>query len=104
MRPDNSLRPFAPVRLPEHQGAYAITVHKAQGSEFDQVLLLLPRDDVQVLCRELLYTAITRARSNLTISGDFHILQNAIKRHAARYSGLGDRLWGRKDNPHFMTF
>ena len=60
--PDNTLRQFLPLRLPEHETAYALTVHKSQGSEFDRVLLVLPDRDSPVLSRELLYTGITRAR------------------------------------------
>ena len=60
--PDNTVRKFLPLRLPEHETAYALTVHKSQGSEFDRVLLVLPDRESPVLSRELLYTGITRAR------------------------------------------
>src|SRR5262249_22651289 len=62
-------RTVALARLPEHDAAFATTVHKAQGSEFDRVLLMLPTVASRVLTRELLYTAITRARSGVTIVG-----------------------------------
>ena len=60
--PDNTLRKFLPLRLPAHETAFAMTVHKSQGSEFERVLLILPERESPVLSRELLYTGITRAR------------------------------------------
>jgi exodeoxyribonuclease V alpha subunit len=65
--PDNTLRQFLPLRLPEHETSYALTVHKSQGSEFDRVLLVLPDRDSPVLTRELLYTGITRARRSVEL-------------------------------------
>ena len=61
------IRRFLPYRLPEHETVYAMTVHKSQGSEFDEVLLILPDRDSPVLTRELVYTALTRARKTVTI-------------------------------------
>lgn len=92
-RPDGSLWPVAPARLPEHDTAYATTVHKAQGSEFDEVLLILPFEDNRVLTRELVYTGITRARRKLTLCGDVSLLAAAIGRRVVRFSGLPGRLW-----------
>ena len=62
---DGSFRAVAPLRLPEHETAFATTVHKAQGSEFDRVLLMLPAKPNRVVTRELLYTAVTRSRSGV---------------------------------------
>ena len=74
-----SYRSFASVRLPSHETAWAMTIHKSQGSEFEQVLLLLPEDeDSQILGRELLYTGITRARSRLDIMGRLEVLRVAL--------------------------
>jgi exodeoxyribonuclease V alpha subunit len=95
LRPDGSLKQIAPSRLPVHETAFAMTVHKSQGSEFDRVLLLLPDRDVRVLTRELLYTGITRARSHLEIWGSGELLRTAAARVAKRTSGLDDRLWNR---------
>ncbi len=92
-RPDNTLRPVALSRLPEHETAYAITIHKSQGSEFEQVLLLLPDTDLRILSRELVYTAVTRARRRLILHGDRKILARAVRRRAVRHSGLRQRLW-----------
>lgn len=71
-----------------------MTVHKSQGSEFDRVLLVLPDQDSPLLSRELVYTAITRARSSVQISGIEEVLALAIQRRLARSSGLRDALWG----------
>src|SRR3546814_14988744 len=60
---------FHPAALPQHDSAFAMTVHKAQGSEFDEVWLLLPAHDSRVLSRELVYTGITRARRELMLRG-----------------------------------
>ena len=82
-------------RLPALETVFAMTVHKSQGSEFDQVHLILPDTDVPVLTRELIYTAVTRARSRVTIWGQERILTAAISRRIVRRSGLRDALWGR---------
>jgi exodeoxyribonuclease V alpha subunit len=68
-----------------------MTVHKAQGSEFDEVWLLLPQHDSRVLSRELVYTGITRARRELHAAA-FDAIAVALARHASRWSGLGWRL------------
>ncbi|WP_462323893.1 exodeoxyribonuclease V subunit alpha [Desulfoplanes sp.] len=88
------MRSIAPVRLPSHEPAFAMTVHKSQGSEFDHVLFVLPEADSPVLTRELLYTAITRARKKVTIVGNPTILVRAVGRRIERGSGLGARLHG----------
>lgn len=84
-------------RLPEHDTAYAVTVHQSQGSEFAEVLFFLPPVDSRVLCRELLYTGITRARERLLLFGDSALLAKTMQRRVVRYSGLGDKLWEIKD-------
>ncbi|NOZ02960.1 MAG: ATP-binding domain-containing protein, partial [Deltaproteobacteria bacterium] len=67
--PDGGIRRIAPARLPPHETSWAMTVHKAQGSEFDGVLLVLPDRESPVVTTELLYTAITRARIEMVIMG-----------------------------------
>ena len=89
---DGRFRAVAPLRLPEHETAFATTVHKAQGSEFDEVLLMLPATPTRVVTRELLYTAVTRARSGATIVGGAAVLEKAIVSPTRRYSGLVARL------------
>ncbi|MNV85384.1 RecBCD enzyme subunit RecD [compost metagenome] len=71
-----------------------MTVHKAQGSEFDEVWLQLPRRDNRVLSRELIYTGMTRARQSLHVLGSAEVLEAALARHASRLSGLAARLQG----------
>ena len=89
---DGDFRPVAPLRLPEHETAFATTVHKAQGSEFDQVMLMLPARPNRLATRELLYTAITRSRSGVTIVGGAEVVAKAIVSPTRRYSGLVARL------------
>ncbi len=89
---DGQVRGFHPAALPAHESAFAMTVHKAQGSEFDTVWLQLPTRDARVLSRELLYTGITRARRALHLAGSEAVIRAALERHAARISGLAWRL------------
>ncbi|HEY0332264.1 MAG TPA: exodeoxyribonuclease V subunit alpha [Stenotrophomonas sp.] len=89
---DGEVRGFHPAALPAHESAFAMTVHKAQGSEFEEVWLQLPAHDARVLSRELVYTAITRARRTLHLAGSEPVLRAALARHAARVSGLAWRL------------
>ena len=91
---DGGVRGFHPAALPAHESAFAMTVHKAQGSEFDEVWLQLPRADNRVLSRELVYTGLTRARRRLHLAGEEGVLRAALGRHAARVSGLAWRLGG----------
>jgi exodeoxyribonuclease V alpha subunit len=72
--------------------SYAMTVHKAQGSEFDSVAIVLPEKPVAVLTRELIYTAVSRSRTSAVIVGDESVLSNAIAMRVERFSGLADRL------------
>jgi exodeoxyribonuclease V alpha subunit len=78
--------------LDEAEPAYAMTVHKAQGSQFDAVSLILPEADSPLLTRELVYTAITRAKSKLRIIGTQESLRHGVLHRAQRASGLGRRL------------
>jgi exodeoxyribonuclease V alpha subunit len=91
------LRRFLPHQLPEHETAYAMTVHKSQGSEFENVLLILPNQDYPVLTRELLYTGITRAKNHISIWGREGIVKATILRKINRTSGLKDALWEKYD-------
>ncbi len=90
---DGTLRKFHPLRLPDHETVYAMTIHKSQGSEFDRVLLLLPNRESPVLTRELLYTGITRARKSVNIWGTEDVFRVAVSRRNERSSGLRDALW-----------
>lgn len=88
----NSLRHFARNQLPEHELCYAMTVHKAQGSEFDEVAIVLPNTAHRLLSREWLYTACSRARSKLTLFGSEDVLRAALTQTAVRWSGLKTML------------
>lgn len=89
---DGAPRSITPSRLPAHETAWAMTVHKSQGSEFEHVVLVLPDNDSRVLTRELLYTGITRARQSVTVVGAPDLLQRATARSVSRNSGLVQRL------------
>ncbi|MFA6008666.1 MAG: exodeoxyribonuclease V subunit alpha [Desulfobacteraceae bacterium] len=90
---DNQFKSFAPDQLPEYETAFAMTVHKSQGSEFDRILLILPERENPILTRELVYTGVTRARKHVTIMADREILARALERRIMRRSGLRDILW-----------
>ncbi len=91
---DGSVRAIAPGRLPAVETAWAMTVHKSQGSEFDAVVVVLPPDDSRVMSRELLYTAVTRARRSVTIIATEASVRAAIGQVTVRTSGLAARLSG----------
>jgi len=79
--------------LKEHlELCYAMTVHKAQGSEFEAVVVILPDKDIPILTREILYTAVSRARRSVTIVGSGDIIRVALARRIERYSGLREQL------------
>jgi exodeoxyribonuclease V alpha subunit len=78
--------------IPDLAAAFAMTVHKAQGSEFDRVLLVLPGEDLPLLSRELVYTAMTRARRSVAIVGARDLLVRAVSRSVERHSGIAERL------------
>lgn len=90
--PDGRTKSVAPSRLPPHETAYAMTVHKSQGSEFEHTALALPNHFLPVLTRELVYTAITRARKRLSLFSDRAILCRAVSTPTQRYSGLEARI------------
>ncbi|MDH3483123.1 MAG: exodeoxyribonuclease V subunit alpha [Myxococcales bacterium] len=83
---------LAEARLPRYSSAYALSVHKAQGSEFDEVLIVMPEEDAPLLTRELLYTAVSRARARVRLVGPREVIAAAVRRPARRFSGLVDRI------------
>jgi exodeoxyribonuclease V alpha subunit len=83
-----------PTRLAAVDSLYAITIHKAQGSQFGSVVVVLPEPSSPILTRELLYTAVTRAQSHLTLVGAEAAIRAAVTRPVARASGLAGALWG----------
>jgi exodeoxyribonuclease V alpha subunit len=79
--------------LKEHlELSYAMTVHKAQGSEFDSVAVIMPDKDIPILTREILYTAVSRARKSVTIFGTREIIFAGLSRRVERYSGVQEQL------------
>ncbi|ECF6103318.1 exodeoxyribonuclease V subunit alpha [Salmonella enterica] len=86
--PDGAIKSVQPSRLPEHDTTWAMTVHKSQGSEFDHAALILPSQRSPVVTRELVYTAVTRARRRLSLYADERILAGAIVTRTERRSGL----------------
>ena len=89
---ETGFRAIAPLRLPPHETAFAMTVHKSQGSEFDAVLLLLPSQHNRVTSRELLYTGLTRARKKAVRAGSETVLMHTIASPTIRHSGLIRRM------------
>lgn len=90
--PDGQIKSVQPSRLPVHDTAYAMTVHKSQGSEFEHTLLVLPNHFLPVLTRELVYTAMTRAKRQLSLYCSEKVLSHAIRTPTQRRSGLVERL------------
>ncbi|WP_409079691.1 exodeoxyribonuclease V subunit alpha [Pseudomonas sp. SG20056] len=89
---EEGYRPFAPARLPSHDSAFAMTVHKSQGSEFSEVLLVLPELPSPLLSRSLFYTGITRAKHKVEIWALPPRLGEAVATRAERAAGLAGRL------------
>ena len=88
------LRDFAPGRLDAVETMHAMTIHKAQGSQADEVTVLLPEEGSRLLTRELFYTAVTRARFHVRVVGTEAAVRAAVTTQAQRASGLAERLAG----------
>ena len=86
-------RSFPPGYLGEHSTVHALTIHKSQGSQFDEVVVSLPLESSRLLTRELLYTAVTRASKRVTVVGPESAIRLGIERSVQRASGLRSRLW-----------
>ena len=89
---DGGPRLVAPARLPPHESFFALTVHRAQGSEYDEAAVVLGPAESRVATRELLYTAVTRARRRVVVHGSKESIAAAVGRVTARASGLRDAL------------
>jgi exodeoxyribonuclease V alpha subunit len=83
---------FATSRLSDVQTMYAMTIHKSQGSQADEVTVLMPPQDSRLLTRELFYTAVTRAKEKVRLVGSADALRAALARRAVRATGLRKRL------------
>jgi exodeoxyribonuclease V alpha subunit len=93
------VRAFPLSHLTEHATVHAMTIHKSQGSQFDQVVVVLPDEESRLLTRELLYTAVTRARRRVWVVGGEAVIRQAVTRSVQRASGLGTLLWGNGSTP-----
>ena len=87
-------RLVAPARLPPHESFFAVTVHRAQGSEYDEVAVLMGPAESRAATRELPYTAITRARRRVVVYGTEESFAGAVERGTERASGLWEALAG----------
>jgi exodeoxyribonuclease V alpha subunit len=86
------VRKLSTRQLPEHETAFAMTIHKSQGSEFKRLLLILPDEMSQVLSKELIYTGITRAKQRLMLAGNQQTFIQACRKSVQRQSGLAEKL------------
>ena len=78
--------------IDQAEPAWALTIHKSQGSEYDDVVISLPDYDAPLLTRELLYTAVTRAKKHVTIIGNDQLVERALGRRISRVSSLKERV------------
>jgi exodeoxyribonuclease V alpha subunit len=90
--PDGSVKAVLPGRVPEHETAYAMTIHKSQGSEFDLTMIILPPKYTPVLSRELIYTGVTRAKQKLLLFAENSVINQGIRKRTHRASGLRKKL------------
>ena len=80
------------MRLEDVESVHALTIHKSQGSEYDEVIVVLPNESSRILTRELFYTGITRTKNRLTIIGSEAVLRSAVSQAIRRASGLAARI------------
>jgi exodeoxyribonuclease V alpha subunit len=83
---------FATSRLSDVETMHAMTIHKSQGSQADEITVLMPQEDSRLLTRELFYTAVTRAKEKVRVVGSADALRAALARRAVRATGLRERL------------
>ncbi|MDE0178629.1 MAG: exodeoxyribonuclease V subunit alpha [Gammaproteobacteria bacterium] len=91
-RPDGERFEVSPARLPDHDSFFALTVHRAQGSEYDEVAFIPGPAESRVVTRELIYTAVTRARDKVVVYGGEDGVGEAVGRSTVRLGGLESRL------------
>ncbi len=92
LSPSGVVRKYLPARLPHCETVFAMTIHKSQGSEFDEVLLVLPEKINPILTKELIYTGITRAKKTIKMLATKEVFVEALKRKVERFSGLANRI------------
>jgi exodeoxyribonuclease V alpha subunit len=91
-RPDGTVKKYLPARLLMCETVFAMTIHKSQGSEFDEALIVLPETINPVLSKELLYTAITRAKKKIKIVAEESVFAATINRKIDRFTGLANKF------------
>lgn len=91
-RSDLSFQEFPAGSIKSLEKAYAITVHKSQGSEYDHVLIILPDDDNRMLNNQILFTALTRAKKSAVICGSAKAFETAVQNKTRRETGIGLRF------------
>lgn len=94
-RTDESLLGVLPGRIANCETVYALTIHKSQGTELGEILVVLPEQESLLVTRELLYTAVTRARERVQVSASRTVFECAVAGKIERHSGLGARLVGK---------
>ena len=92
LQPDGSIRKILPSRLPSHETVFAMSIHKSQGSEFKECLCVLPDEINPVLTKELIYTAITRAKTILKVHSSYSIFSQTLQNKISRTGGIFERL------------
>ena len=97
-RPDSSIKKYLPSRLPHCETVFAMTIHKSQGSEFDEVMIALPEVMNPVLTKELIYTAITRAKQKVWMVASQAVFMATVQQRVQRYGGLAEKLSSMKDH------
>ena len=95
LKPDGTIKKILPSKIPQHETVFAMTIHKSQGSEFENCLCILANKVTPVLTKELVYTAITRAKSNLKIYSSETIFKQTLQQKVERIGGLYDKLGGK---------
>jgi len=89
---EGAFKSLAPVRIPAHETTWAMTIHKSQGSEFNQVALILPHEVIPLLTRQLIYTGITRAKEQVTIVASDAVLNAGVKTEMVRATRMANKL------------
>jgi len=93
-RADGSVKKYLPARVPHCETVFAMTIHKSQGSEFEEVLIVLPEAINPVLTKELLYTAITRAKKTIKLVAGEAVFTATVRQKIERVTGLVDKFKG----------
>lgn len=91
-RADGSIRKYLPARIPHCETVFAMTIHKSQGSEFEEVLIILPETNSPLLTKELLYTAITRAKKTIKLVTNMAVFSSTVRQRVQRVTGLVDKF------------